>query len=103
MGDHHACDLQGPFSPAMITENLYKCGIIEYKSKKSDVNQCVDDYCRHELAILRARNPKLAKRTILFTIDSGEAAFKVNKVSNQELCAPDFENFQNMYFTLTCA
>ena len=41
---------------------------------KSDVNKCFDDYCRHELAILRGRNPKLASRTILFIIDGGEAA-----------------------------
>ena len=83
MDDHHACDLQGPFPPAMITENLYKCGIIEYTSNyvemffimaKSDVNKCTDDYCRHELAVLRARNSELAKRTILFNSDAGEAA-----------------------------
>ena len=67
----------------MITENLYKCGIIEYKSKyvsmyfikaKPDVSMCIDDSCRHELAILRARNPELERLTILFTIDGGEAA-----------------------------
>ena len=69
LGDHHACDLQGPFSPAKITDNLYKCSIIEYKSKyvkmsfikrKYDVNKCIDDYCRHEQDI--------------FTIDGDEAA-----------------------------
>ena len=32
-GDHHTCNLQGPFSPAMITGNIYKFGILEYKTK----------------------------------------------------------------------
>ena len=73
MGEHHACNLQDPFSPAMITENVYKCGSIQYKSKyvkmyfiktKYNVSKCTDDYCRHELAILRARNPELASLVV---------------------------------------
>ena len=45
-----------------------------FTKKKSDVNKCTDDYCKHELAILRARSPDLAELTILFTIDGGESA-----------------------------
>ena len=64
MGDHHAYDLQGPFPPVVITENFYRYFIIEYKSKyvkmyfiktKSDVNKYIDDYCKHELAIIPAK------------------------------------------------
>ena len=55
VGDHHACILQGPYSPAMITGNTYRFGILEYKSKHvkmyfiksiSEVSKCLDDYCR---------------------------------------------------------
>ena len=79
VGDHHACILQGPYSPAMITGNTYRFGILEYKSKHvkmyfiksiSEVSKCLDDYCRNELAALRSRSPELVRRTILFTVDS---------------------------------
>ena len=58
-GDGHAFGAQGPVVPAIITENTFKCGIIEYKSKyiktyfiksKDEVSKCIDDYCRYELA-----------------------------------------------------
>ena len=46
---------------------------MHFVKSKSDVSKCIDDYCRHELAILRIRNPELAHRTILFTMDDDNA------------------------------
>ena len=34
------------------------------------MSKCIDDYCSHELAAFRIRNPELARRTILFTMDN---------------------------------
>ena len=79
VGNHHAGILQGPYSPTMCTGNIYKFGILEYKSRhvkmyfvksSSEVSKCIDDYCRNELALLRSRSPELARRTILFTVDN---------------------------------
>ena len=90
VGDHHAVDLQGPYTESLVYNNIYNCGIIEYKSRhvtmffvktKDQVQDCIKSYCEHELAILRARNPELAKRTILFTIDGGESkSAKVRRI-----------------------
>ena len=82
VGDHHSVDLQGPFMESQVYENIYKCGLVEYKSrhvkmyfikKKSDVYDCIEDYLSNEVANLRARNPTLAARTIALTSDVGES------------------------------
>ena len=33
VGDHHAVDIQGHIVESQIYENIYKCGIVEYKSR----------------------------------------------------------------------